>query len=221
MARLNSDLGESGNVHRQIKAVLFDLGNVLIDFDHSIAAGRISRFTDKRPAEIFNLFFDSGITGMFEEGKIKPREFFLKVKKMISLRLGYNDFVPIWNEIFFLSKKNLQVYKLARSLKKKYRLALLSNINILHLRYLKNNFRIFDAFHYIFASCEMGLRKPDPSIYNKTLKILGFKPGEVFYTDDRYELVKKAQDLGIKSFHFRGVNKLKKDFLSAGVSLIY
>jgi len=202
-----------------VKAIIFDLGNVLIDFDHTIAAKRISQFTDKSPQEIFNLFFDSELTGLFEEGRISPQVFFLKVKKILNLKLEYDTFVPIWNEIFFLSRKNRYVYNLAHTLRNHYKVALLSNINILHFDYLKKNFPVFDAFHHIITSYEIGLRKPHPLIYQKTLEILNVLANNVFYTDDRAELVEKAKDLGIKSFHFQDIDKLKEDFLSVGIHL--
>lgn len=206
--------------NHNIKAVIFDLGNVLVDFNHRIAAQRISRFTDKTADEIFNLFFDSELTGLFEEGKIAPQDFFLKIKETLNSKLDYNEFVPIWNDIFFLSQKNHNVYNLAKTLRNHYKLALLSNINILHFEYLQKKFpHLFDAFHHIITSYEVGLRKPHPLIYQKTLGALGVLADSVFYTDDRAELVEKAKDLGIRSFHFQDINKLKKDFLSVGINL--
>ena len=71
---------------RKIKAIIFDLGNVLLDFDHRLAAERVSKFTDKSAEEILNLFFDSELTGLFEEGKIAPAEFFLKIKEALNLK---------------------------------------------------------------------------------------------------------------------------------------
>jgi len=204
---------------RHIKAIIFDLGNVLIDFDHKIAAERISKSAHKNPQEIFNLFFDSELTALFEEGKISPLEFFLKVKETLNLKLDYSEFIPIWNEIFFLSEKNRYVYNLAKILKSHYIIALLSNINILHFDYLKKNFTVFDAVHHIITSFEVGFRKPHPLIYKKALETLGVLATDVAYTDDRPELVEKAQELGIKSFHFQGIEKLKVDFLSIGINL--
>lgn len=84
-----------------IEAIIFDLGNVVIDFDHTIAAGRISHFCRKSPQEIFDLFFQSEVTTLFEKGKISPAEFYLKVKKMLDLKLNQENFISIWNEIFF------------------------------------------------------------------------------------------------------------------------
>ncbi|MBM3246740.1 MAG: HAD family phosphatase [Candidatus Omnitrophica bacterium] len=201
----------------KVKAIIFDLGNVLVDFDHRIAAGRIANFCDRNSEEIFSLFFDSELTGLFEEGKLSPQDFFSEVKKILNLRLDYAAFTPIWNEIFFLSRKNRGVYNLALGLKENYQVALLSNINILHFDYLKKNFPVFDAFHHIITSYEVGLRKPHPAIYQQALQTLNLAAGEVFYTDDRDDLIEKAGDLGIKSFHFESVDKLKADLSRAGI----
>lgn len=201
-----------------VRAIIFDLGNVLIDFNHMLAAERICGFTAKSPQEIFDLFFDSGLTALFEEGKISPQEFFSRVKELLNLKLDYAGFLPIWNEIFFLTERNQEVYNLAFALKKHYKVALLSNINILHFDYLKKNFsHIFDAFHNIITSFELGCRKPHPLIYRKTLEALESSAENTFYTDDRQELVEAASRLGIRAFIFKDLGQLKKHLLDNGV----
>jgi putative hydrolase of the HAD superfamily len=197
--------------NHKIKGIIFDLGNVLLDFDHRIAAGKIAKFTDMSGEEIYNLFFDSQATALFEAGKIHPEEFFAIIRKKLKLNLNLEEFIPIWNEIFFFSEKNLGVYNIAHRLKENYRVALLSNINILHFDYIKKTFPVLDAFHDILTSCELKLRKPDPAIYAKTLQVLGTKPDETFYTDDRPELIKGAKKLGINSFVFKDVPGLETD----------
>lgn len=204
-------------MHNDIKAVIFDLGNVLVDFDHMIAARRISAFTDKTPEQIYKLFFDSASTGLFEEGKITPAEFFSEVKAMLNLKLDFDKFLPIWNEIFFLSPRNKQVYALAKNLKNRYKTALLSNVNVLHFDYLKKEFPVFDAFDNIITSYDAGFRKPHPEIYQRALAALKVPASGVVYIDDRPELIEKAQGLGIKSFCFRDVEKLSQDLSSVGV----
>jgi len=205
--------------NHKIKGIIFDLGNVLLDFNHMIAAEKLSGFTDKEGKEIYDLFFDSQQTQLFEEGKISASEFFKGVKGMLNLKIPYEEFVPIWNGIFYFTDKNLQVYNLARSLKCGYRLALLSNINFLHLEHIKKAFPVLDAFHNILASCELGLRKPQPEIYQKAMETLGTHPQETFYTDDRIELIDSAKKLGINAVVFSGIQQLKKDFIAAGVNI--
>jgi len=201
-----------------IKAIIFDLGNVLIDFDHMIAARRISHFCAKSPQEIFSLFFESKVTTLFEGGKISPEDFFLRVKEMLKLSIGYETFVPIWNEIFFLSAKNRAVFNIANILSGHYKTAVLSNINILHFEYVKGHFPIFSVFFRVFTSCQMGLTKPDPSIYRKVLEDLDLSADEVYYTDDRKELVESAKKLGIKASVFSGSKELREDLAGAGIT---
>jgi glucose-1-phosphatase len=203
----------------RIRAVIFDLGRVLLDFDHLIAARKIAGHTKKTPEEIFNLFFDSELTRSFEEGKIGPVDFFGKVKEMLNLSLTYEEFVPIWNEIFFYTPANRSVHALAQGLRKKYRTAVLSNINILHFTYIKETFPVFGAFDNVITSYEMKATKPDPAIYTKALEIIGAKPGEVFYTDDRPELVASAQGMGIRAFVFKTIAQLESDLKKSGIEL--
>lgn len=220
VSRKNNILVDSAkNESEVIEAIIFDLGNVLIDLDHKIAARRISMFSSKSAPEIYSLFFDSNLTELFEEGKISPLQFFLRVKEMLELKIEYAEFVPIWNEIFFVTRRNIYVYNLARRLKANYRLALLSNINILHFEYLKKKFPIFDVFHHIIASYEIGAVKPKPLIYQKALKILDVPGERVFYTDDRKELIESAEALGIKAAVFKDPKQLEKDLLNSGIIL--
>jgi len=201
------------------QAIIFDLGNVLIDFDHRIAARRISKFTDKSQEEIYNLFFDSGLTALFEEGKVSPQQFFQNIQEILNLKLNYEEFVPIWNEIFFFTEKNLEVYNLARILKGHYKVALLSNINTLHFEYVEKTFPILDAFHNIITSFEAGARKPKKEIYQKALEILNTLPEDTFYTDDRKELIVNARELGIQAHVFTNIEQLKKDLRKTGVKI--
>ncbi len=200
------------------RAILFDLGNVLIDFDHRRAASRICAFTKKSPEEIFDLFFDSTLTGLFEEGKVSALEFFGEVKDLLGLAIDYQQFVPIWNEIFHFSEKNYGVYRLACQLKKKFKFAVLSNINILHLEYIR---RVFPLLNHlpIITSYEEGFRKPHLESYKKALQKLGAWPQDVFYTDDRQELVEAAQQLGLRGFVFKGVEGLQKDLIQSGIPI--
>jgi len=200
-----------------IKVILFDLGNVLIDLDYDIAAKRLAYFCEKSPKEILALLSRSDKASLFEGGKISPNDFFSHLKDTLGLKISYARFIPIWNEIFFLSAKNRSVYSLANNLRDTYRIALLSNIKILHYDYIKVHFPVFGIFNDVFASCQIGLIKPDSRIYNHVLDVLDVKPEEVFYTDDREELVKEALALKINSVVFTDFKKLKDDLINLGV----
>jgi len=204
---------------KAIEVILFDLGNVLVDFDYSISANRISHFCARRPEEIIKLFFGSELAATFEEGKISPEDFFTRVKEALGLKLSYQAFVPIWNEVFYLSAKNRGVFNLANQLRRSYKIALLSNIDTLHYEYLKKHFPVFEVFHRVFASCELKLVKPNRLIYQEALLDLGVRPEGVFYIDDRQELVDSARGLGMQAVLFKEVRQLKADLLNSGVKI--
>lgn len=200
-----------------VRAVIFDLGRVLVDFDHGIAARKMAAFCGKSPEEIYALFFDSALVQEFEEGRISARDFFREVKAMLKLGIEFEDFVPAWSGIFYLTEENKKVYRIAKSLRLTHKVALLSNVNELHFDYLKKNFPVFDAFHYLFTSYELGAIKPKPQIYQAALQRLGVSAGEAFYVDDRRELIDAALALGVRAFVYKGVQQLLRDMSSCGI----
>jgi hypothetical protein len=62
------------------------------------------------------LFFDSGITRPFERGHISPAEFHSKAAELLGFNLPFEEFVEIWNDIFW---EDVQMCELARTLKRK------------------------------------------------------------------------------------------------------
>lgn len=207
------------NIASNIKAILFDLGNVTVNFDHYLAVERIKNFTDKNAGEIYQLFFDSNLTGLFEEGKLAPIEFYRKIKELLGIEIGYEEFAAIWNEIFFLTDDNLRVHNLIKKLKSKFTIVLISNINKLHYDYLIREYAIFKEFDKHVLSCEVGARKPDPLIYRKALKEAGAGIKEAVYIDDREDLVKQGKALGIKSICFKNYPALLASLKNLGVGI--
>ncbi|GAA3967467.1 HAD family hydrolase [Thermobifida alba] len=64
------------------------------------------------------------------------------------------------------------------------------------------------GFDSLFFSCEIGLCKPDPAVYEHVLRELGVEPGETLFVDDREENVRAAAELGIRVHHHTGVAEL-------------
>ncbi|MDP2044459.1 MAG: HAD hydrolase-like protein, partial [Candidatus Omnitrophota bacterium] len=99
-----------------------------------------------------------------------------------------------------------------------YKTAMLSNINLLHYEYLKKSFPVFGVFDKIFLSFELGLVKPDKKIYENVIAAMQVSPQEIFYTDDRPELVRSANSLGIKGYCFSGIQQLIRDIRDSGIA---
>lgn len=183
--------------------VICDLGNVLVNFDHRIAVKKIMQYTPKSEEDIYNLFFDSGITELYEEGRISSSEFFSKVKDALKLDMDRDGFFPVWNDIFFETELNLKVRDFLRKIRPRYKLIMLSNLNMTHFEFLRKSMdEVFNEFHKLVLSYEVGFRKPAPQIYKVALDFAKTSPERAFYIDDRRDLIDAAAGLGIKGVVF-------------------
>ena len=88
------------------------------------------------------------------------------------------------------------------------KIAVLSNMPIeisSHMRRFAPWFRDFD---YVCFSAEVQLAKPEPAIFHACLKVVGSKPEECLFIDDRVDNVEAAQALGIHALRFVSVEEL-------------
>ena len=199
------------------RAILFDLGKVLIDFDHRIAVRRIRKYCALSEEEIYNLFFDSDVTDRYERGLISSEYFFQEVRAMLQATISYDDFIPIWNEIFTPHPGMLEVL---RSLHGACRLYMVSNLNEAHGLYLQKQFpEYFKNFEHLFLSYELKLRKPDDAIYAAIIRFIGLPPQHIIYTDDRQELVAAARRHGIDAFVFESRDSCKRELIQRHIKL--
>jgi putative hydrolase of the HAD superfamily len=72
-------------------------------------------------------------------------------------------------------------------------------------------------FKVAFSSCYVGLRKPEPAIYLRTLDILGCLPERVLFIDDRQENVAGGLAAGMKAIQFTGADALRAALEELGV----
>lgn len=194
--------------------IVFDLGNTLIRFDHNISANKIAKASNVDAKKVYDTFFDSGITRPFERGTLSPREFHVMTSKYLDLDLPYRDFVDIWNDIF---REDREMCALARELKKRYKLILLSNISVLHFEHIRKKFSIIDIFDELVLSYRVGAIKPERKIFDEVVKRGGGNREGLFYIDDREDLVKEALLLGIDSTRFENIDKLRNVMKEKGI----
>lgn len=197
-----------------IQVILFDLGNVILPFNHFQIAEKLSQFSQKKefqdPKKIFSYLFDfeKGAVNPFDLGKVSPREFFQAIKERLDLSVSFEEFVPIWCNIFV---EDQEVTQIILSLKRKWRLGLLSNTDPLHFNHILSEFPVMKAFDKWILSYEVGFKKPAIQIFRKAMEWASVKPDKILYVDDTKEYVEVAGSLGIQSIHFISAARLKKE----------
>jgi len=82
-----------------------------------------------------------------------------------------------------------------------YRLALLSNAPADFAEVMAEQ-PVARFFEHLAFSCFLGAAKPEPECYQAVLDILGARPADVVFLDDRPENVAGAAALGIHGVHF-------------------
>ena len=201
---------------QSVSVLLFDLGKVILDFDYGRAVERLKETCDKRPEELMALFYQSNLDHLFEEGRISPNQFFEGVQSALGLRCNYETFVPIWNEIFTEMPDTIRLLEEAR---RRYRLFLISNTNVLHFDYVRKEYPVLAWMEGTILSHEVHCRKPSLPIFEAAIRLAGVRPEEIFYTDDHPEFVEAAGRLGIRGAPFTSAALLRQALAQAGVIL--
>ncbi|MBS3920817.1 MAG: HAD family phosphatase [Deltaproteobacteria bacterium] len=201
---------------KSIDVILFDLGNVILPFNHYQIAEKLSRFTKnvdfQDPEMIFYYLFnfENGAINGYEMGKTSSLEFFKSLKEFLQLTLSFEEFIPIWNDIFW---ENLEVSEIIRSLKGKERLGLLSNTNPLHFDYILLKFPVVQIFDKWILSHEVGFKKPAIEIFQKAIEWAGVEPEKVLFIDDMKTHTEVAISLGMQGIHFTSSQDLKDNLI--------
>lgn len=201
----------------KIKAVMFDLGGVLIPYNHMIAARKMSKTINVPAKEIFHIINSNkgNFTSTYELGAPRKKYWGIMEKQLkLKRKIPYKKFDNIWNTIFHPNKKTISFIK---KLKKNYKVALISNIGSLHKNHLEKKYKLNKLFSVRIYSYRIGSRKPKQKIFKEALKRLNIKPKESVFIDDRKENVRGAMKIGIHGILFRNNKQLFSDLKKLGV----
>ena len=205
------------NHQPKIKAVIFDLGNVLIHFDAVRAARQFAEEAQVPYGKIWKHFFTSRVEKAYTRGEISTREFFQHAKRAFNSKMSFVTFTRLWNDIFW---ENEGMRPILRKLARNYPLYLISNTNQLHFDHVQEQYpKIFHHFKRTFPSHRMGRRKPDRRIFWKVLKSIRLRPEEAVFIDDMPHFIEAAKKVGMKGIRFRSNAQLKKDLRKIGVEV--
>jgi FMN phosphatase YigB (HAD superfamily) len=196
------------------KAIIFDLGKVLVPFDFKIGYRALELACPYRAEEIPRRIAKTGLVELLEKGLIGPLDFVDRLSKALELRLEYADFCRAWSSIFC---GQLLADALLESLAARYRLLLLSNTNAIHWEMIRANYRMIRYFHDRILSFEVHSMKPERKIFEAAVARAGCRADECFFTDDIGENVEAAKRLGIDAVQFESPAQLEEEMTRRGI----
>jgi glucose-1-phosphatase len=203
-------------MNQNIDIILFDIGNVLVKFDHHVISKNLARYCPYNGLDVYDLIFKNGLVLAYDKGIISSKDFYALLVQKIGLSSDYETFSQLWCEGFC---ENKAIYNTVRRLSKPYRIGIISDTNRIHFSFMIRNFTVFQLFKRFFLSYKFHSVKAEIAIYSKVLEILDLEAKKVLYVDDRMELIKIANKLGYNTINFTSTARFKKDLQAFEVYL--
>jgi len=200
-----------------IQVIYFDLGKVIIDFDHSRAAQELLKVTPLSLKEAMAVLSDGELISEYETGRLSSQEHYRKVCRRLQMEVSIEKFGELWGSMFL--PEPLVSESFLQALKKRYRLMLLSNTNEIHFDFVIRHYPILRVIEERLLSYQAGCMKPEARIFELAIRKAGVAPENIFFTDDRLENIEAAQRAGIQALLFQSETQLKRDMLSRGMAV--
>jgi len=167
--------------------VVFDLGKVLVDFDYTIAAGKIADHCGLPPAEVKKHLDYSPVLLRYETGLMTRAEFFDEVRRVTNFSGTLEEFGSFFADIFWEIPRMIEIQAALR--RNRIPTYIFSNTNDLAIEHIRRNFPFFANFDGYILSYEIGALKPEAEIYEELEGLSGKHGAEILYLDDRQENV--------------------------------
>jgi len=178
-----------------IKVVIFDVGGVLVKWSRDAIDNDIKTELNLSE-EQYSKFWEDYVRP-FSRGEITEVEIWENATRELGIRPVALEEDLIGRSFAKSSVPYKQMILFVESLKARgFRVAILSNNNEIHTASLRKK-KVFEPFKDVFLSQNLGMRKPDPAIYEHVLKELNVKPDETIFIDDALENIEAAQKLGM------------------------
>lgn len=193
-----------------IKTLIFDFGDVFVNLDKQGAMQNALNLFDLETFETDMI--ETNI--LYEVGKISCSQFIQFYKSKFP-NLSETEIRDAWNYIIKDFPDHRLEFIKNLALQKKYQLILLSNTNVMHINFIKENVPFYEEFKSCFdvfyLSQEIQLRKPNSNIFEFVLNENNLIADECLFIDDTKENTDTANIMG---FHTWNIDETKEDVVT-------
>ena len=191
------------------RALLFDLGGVVldVDFEHALAAwAPHSRLSAAQLRERFRL--DEPYE-RHETGHLEAAGYFAHLREMLALECDEATLQAGFNAV--LRGEIDETVQLLDAARRHVPCYAISNTNAVHVAAIERAFpRLLPRFTRVFASHQIGHRKPHRAAFDRVLREIGLPPSEVLLFDDLVANVEAARALGLQAVLVRGPGDVRE-----------
>ncbi len=181
-----------------IDAILFDLGNVVVEVDFRRTFRHWAVSADVEEAHFHAHWSEDDAYRAHEKGQMTFAEYADALSQRLGVSMSHEQWQSGWNDVFVGPYPGVQE-ALAR-LGGKLDLYAFTNTNPTHeaawrARYM----HALDHFQQIFVSSSMGMRKPDEAAFQYVAAAMGLRPERILFLDDNPANVEGAVRAGFRS----------------------
>jgi FMN phosphatase YigB (HAD superfamily) len=176
------------------KAVVFDLGKVLVDFDYLVAARKIAAGGKMTAQEVMSFLSRSPSFPAFERGTVDRKQLFAEICAVTGFTGSMEEFGGYFADIFTSIEPMVELNRTLRA--KGIPTYIFSNTNDLAIEHIRRSFPFFSQFTGYIYSYQHGFLKPEAGLYEAVERESGFKGADILYLDDRPENVAAGAQRG-------------------------
>lgn len=189
-----------------IQHIIFDLGGVILNIDYQRPIAAFKALGAKQVDDLYSKQTQTALFDLLETGKISESDFFDALAAFCPPDTTHHQLEKAWNSI--LLDFPLRRLQILQQVQLHYSTYLLSNTNSIHERAFNvmlqqtvgyPSLAVF--FDKVYMSHRVGLRKPDPAIFQRVLDENKLNPAETLFIDDSPQHIAAAADLGIQTIH--------------------
>jgi putative hydrolase of the HAD superfamily len=200
-----------------IRALLFDMGNVLIHFSHERMYRQLGELVGRDGSEVERWLHESGLFDGYETGRVTTDELRIELGRLVGRPIDADALDRAASDIFWLNESMAPV--IDRLAMNGLPLVLLSNTCETHFRWVSSRYPVLRHFPTRVLSYEVGACKPNAAIFEAAARAAGVSSAECFFTDDTPGHVGAARQLGFDAVVYRDTPQLIADLRMRGLNL--
>lgn len=195
---------------------LFDLGNTVIKLAYERVMDRICNSSSTTRDELLEHFDAPRSYRDMERGTATFHDFYETMRERAGYRGSAQEFHALWSDFFDGPIPGIE--QVLDEVRKRYRVAFLSNSNEVHAELIPREFAaLFQKDDRFIFSYRFQCAKPDPELYRRALEVVGALPHQVVFIDDLLENVQAARALGMHAIQFEDSAQLMQALRADGL----
>lgn len=198
-----------------IKAVIFDLGRVLVDIDNNLLVGKLFKGLDIRDKEkmIRRTMSDPAMVE-FNSGRMTSQEFHCCMCESYGLKLDFLAFTELWCQIFCTMEG---MEELVAKVAPHITVGLLSDTDPIHWNFICGRWPWIATIENPTLSYQIGSMKPGPAIFRTAARNVKTPPTQCLFVDDLQDNVNGARAIGMHAIRFENVESLRRNLNNFGL----